>query len=81
MLGFPMYMLAKERQEELLREAEAARAGRSLPDRRFRLPDWLMVRMGTMLIRIGLDLLERYEPAIFLRCETCQPATGGQSVG
>jgi hypothetical protein len=79
MLGFPMYMLAKERQKELVREVKAARAGGLGPEKRFRLPDWLMVRMGTLMIRVGLDLLERYEPALFLRCETCQPATGATS--
>jgi hypothetical protein len=75
MLGFPRYLLARERQAELLREAESNWLV-GWNEGRARLPGQLMSRVGLMLIRVGLDMLEHYDPALTLRREACQPATG-----
>jgi hypothetical protein len=69
-------MLAKARQEEFLREAEALRGYRVVEDKRLRLLVRLMVQMGLLLIRAGLQLLERYEPAFSQERDTCKTAIG-----
>jgi hypothetical protein len=42
-----------------------------------RLRERILARVGTMMVFAGLDLLERYAPALSSRCETSPTVAGG----
>jgi hypothetical protein len=45
-----------------------------------RLRERVLARVGTMMVFAGLELLERYEPALSSRYETSPMVTGGVGI-
>jgi hypothetical protein len=45
-----------------------------------RLRERALVRVGTMMVFAGLELLERYEPALSSRCGTAPTVAGGAGI-
>ena len=45
-----------------------------------RLRERVLARVGTMMVFTGLELLERYEPALSSRYETSPTVAGGASI-